>query len=53
MLSLDGANTEKLDNKSNLPIFNQAHLRSDLGTYLDIVTDYTTQTKQGLKQIAT
>ena len=30
---------------SNLPIFNQPELRQDLETYLDIVMDYTQQTK--------
>lgn len=37
---------------SNLPIFNQPDLRRDLETYLDIVMDYTQQTKEGLRNIA-
>ena len=39
-------------NNSTIPIFNQPELRKDLETYLDIVTDYTQQTKEGLKNIA-
>ena len=39
-------------NKSTLPIFNQPDLRQDLEMYLDIVTDYTQQTKASLKNIS-
>lgn len=55
VLSLDDtkAGMDTQVGASNLPIFNQPDLRHDLETYLDIVTDYTQQTKQGLEKIAT
>ena len=37
---------------STIPIFNKPDLRQDLETYLEIVQDYTQQTKNGLKNIA-
>ena len=52
VLSLPDSQRGMQANNATLPIFNQPELRQDLTTYLDIVTDYTQQTKGGLRNIA-
>ena len=34
-----------------MPLFNKSDLRADLNAYLDIVTDYTADTKSNVKQM--
>ena len=52
MLSLEDTKTDMFTSNSTIPIFNKPDLRQDLETYLEIVQDYTQQTKNGLKNIA-
>ena len=52
MLSLEDTKTDMFTSNSTIPIFNKPDLRQDLETYLDIVQDYTQQTKNGLKNIS-
>ena len=40
-----------MEQKHTLPLFNKSILRNDLNSYLDIVTDYTVETKSYIKQM--
>ena len=48
---LPSAKGSPTNSQHTLPIFNVPELRNDLDKYLDIVTDYTTQTKENIRKM--